>query len=70
MKIPTLAEARKFLVAAAGAIGAALTLGLLHGDAEHYATIAVAVITAIGTFVVPNATPAVPAAAPTPPVVS
>lgn len=53
-----LAEARKALVAVVGALGQALALGLLHGSAEHYASVAIAVATALGVHVVPNAAPA------------
>lgn len=56
-----IADVRKFLVAAVGAAGEAVSLGLLHGSAERWTTIGIGVATALLTYVVPNTpTPAAP----------
>lgn len=47
-------QIRKGLVAAAGVVGELLSLHLLHGTAETWATTAVGVLTVLGTFTVPN----------------
>lgn len=49
-----LLDARKGITAALGAVGEALTLGLLNGSAERWATAAIAVGTALGVYTVRN----------------
>ena len=57
MSIPkiNLAEFRKGIAAVVTVIGEALTLGLLHGTAQQWATIIVGVAGAAGVIGVPNA---------------
>lgn len=55
MKLPTLAEARKFIVAASGAVAEAVSLGVLHGSAEKWTTAVIGIVTALITYGVPNA---------------
>lgn len=61
-----LGEARKFVTALSGAAAEAISLGLLSGQAEHWVTGGLAVLTAFLVYLVPNdvpaalATPAVP----------
>lgn len=57
MKLPTLAECRKFLVALIGVAGNLLAAGLLHGNAEQSVIWAVSIATAVLVFLVPNADP-------------
>lgn len=47
-------SARKFTVAAAALAGDAIAAGLLHGTAERWATVLIAVAGAITTYAVPN----------------
>ena len=49
------ADARKALVALVAAAGELTALGVLHGTAQHYVTVAIAVLTAVGVYAVPNA---------------
>jgi hypothetical protein len=49
-----LAEVRKFLGALAGAAAVAVSAGLLSGDAERWATGAIAVATAFVVYLLPN----------------
>jgi hypothetical protein len=64
-----LASAKKFIAAAVGAVGEILTLGLLHGTAQHWATVLVGIASALAVYLVPNTpTPApVPSAKPAAP---
>ena len=55
----SVAEIRKFLVAAIGVAAEAVSSGLLSGTAAHVASAVIAVATAAGVYVVPNATKAV-----------
>lgn len=55
MKLPTLAEARKAAVAVCGVIVQAVALGVIHGQALHYAQLALSAATALGVWRVPNA---------------
>lgn len=57
----------KFLTAVAGAIGEAISAGLVHGQLLHWLTIAIAIATAAAVYLVPNTAPAVAPVAPTPP---
>lgn len=50
------ARIAKFLTALAGAAAQAVNLGLVSGDAQHWATILIGVLTAGAVFAVPNAT--------------
>lgn len=52
-----LAPYRKFLVALAGLLGQIVSVGLMSGNVQHYATIALAILTALGVHQVEN-TPA------------
>lgn len=56
-KLPSIGEVRKALVAISAFLGEALTLGLLHGSTQHWATAAIGLIGAVATYAVPNATP-------------
>ena len=47
--------ARKFVVAASGAVAQVIALGVLHGTALHDAQIALSVLTALGVYLTPNA---------------
>ena len=49
---------RKALVALAGVLGQALTLGMLHGTAANVAQLALAALTALGVYGVSNTEPA------------
>lgn len=53
-KIPSIGEVRKALVALSAFVGEALTLGVLHGSAQHLATVAIGLIGAVLTYLVPN----------------
>ena len=55
MKVPSPAEMRKFLAATSGAVGEAVSLGLLTGSAEKYVTGGIAVLTAVAVVLIPNA---------------
>lgn len=51
-----LAEVRKFLTAATGAVATAVSMGLVSGTAEHWITGVLAVAaTALAVYYVPNA---------------
>lgn len=50
-----IAEIRKTLVALAGLITQAVALGVLHGEALHWAQLVLAALTAAGVFLAPNA---------------
>jgi hypothetical protein len=50
------AEIRKTLVAAAGLLAQAISVGVLHGTALHYAQIIEAALTAVLVYQVPNGT--------------
>lgn len=50
-----IAKVRKFLVAALGVIALALSAGLVGGTARTVLTTVLAVATAAGVYVVPNA---------------
>lgn len=47
-------QARKFLVALAGAVAQVIELGLLHGSALHVAQAVSAFLTAVLVYHVPN----------------
>lgn len=64
MKIPSLAECRKFVAAASGAASEAVALGLLHGQAQQWVTGALAVATAALVYALPNGKPAAAAKQP------
>jgi hypothetical protein len=49
-----IAAVRKALIGAAGFLGSLLTQGALHGNAQVIATSAVAALTAMGVYLVPN----------------
>lgn len=49
-----LVDARKFLVAAAGVLAQAIEVGVLHGNALHWAQVASAGIAAALVYLVPN----------------
>ncbi|MDP9102185.1 MAG: hypothetical protein M3N21_08590 [Actinomycetota bacterium] len=72
MSAARLGEYRKGLVALVTLLGQILALGVLSGNALHYAQLALAVLTAVGVVLVPNdpprpSTPSVtPPAAPSP----
>lgn len=51
----TLAAVRKFLVAAVGMVGQVVAAGVLEGTALRVAQIVLAVATALGVYVTPNA---------------
>lgn len=53
-KVPSIGEIRKALVALSAFLGEALTLGLVHGTAQHWTTAAIGLIGAVLTFAVPN----------------
>lgn len=48
---------RKFIVALIGAIGVAVSDGLLPSSWGAYVTMAIAALTALGVYQVPNQTP-------------
>lgn len=54
MKLPKLAQVRKALVALAGAVAQVVALGVVHGQALHWATVVIAVATVLGVHQVPN----------------
>jgi uncharacterized membrane protein YdjX (TVP38/TMEM64 family) len=58
MKLPSIAEVRKFIAAAVGVLAEAVAFGFLHGALLHYAGIIIAAAAALGVYVVPNAQPA------------
>lgn len=62
MKLPTLPEIRKALVAVAGVLAQVIELGVLHGSVLHYAQVASGAVAAVLVYVVPNGRTAVPAA--------
>jgi hypothetical protein len=49
-----IASVRKAAVAVGGVVGQAVALGVLHGDALHWAQIVLAALTAVGVYQVPN----------------
>lgn len=53
-KIPSIGEVRKALVALSAVVGEALTLGVLHGSAQHWATVGIGLVGAVLTYVIPN----------------
>lgn len=55
MKLPSLAEARKFAVAAVAVAGEAVALGLLHGTVQNVAQLVIAAAAAAGVYAIPNA---------------
>jgi hypothetical protein len=61
-----IAEIAKFVTAVVGALGVALSAGILTGGTQQYVTIAVSVLTALGVFLVPNAAKAPKPLAPVP----
>lgn len=66
----SLAKVRKAVVAVAGAAAQLVALGLVPAAYLPYVSAGLAVLAAIGVYVVPNSTPvapAVPADVPTPP---
>lgn len=50
-----LAQCRKALVALGGALGEAVALGVLHGQAQTIAVLVLAGLTAAGVYQAPNA---------------
>lgn len=52
-----LSELRKALTAASGCVGVIAAQYATNGDVQHWTTIALAVLSAVGTWAVPN-TPA------------
>jgi hypothetical protein len=50
-----LAQSRKALVALGGALGEAVALGVLHGNAQTLAVLVLAGLTAAGVYQAPNA---------------
>jgi hypothetical protein len=44
----------KALVAVIGVLAQLVALGVLHGDALHYANVVIAVATALGVYHMPN----------------
>lgn len=58
-----LAEARKAATAVAGLVAMAVTAGVLHGRALDVAQAVLAIATAAGVYVVPNAGPTKPPSA-------
>lgn len=48
------AKARKAGVAVGGALAEIVALNVLHGPAQHYAEAALALLTALGVYRVPN----------------
>jgi hypothetical protein len=57
IKLPkiNLAEARKAVVAAVGAVAELVSLGVLHGTALTVATSIISIATAVGVYRTPNA---------------
>lgn len=55
MKLPSFAEVRKGAAAAAGLIAEAVTLGVVPEADQKWSTLAIAVLTAVSVFVIPNA---------------
>lgn len=53
-KLPSVGEIRKALVGLSAVLGEALALGLLHGSAQHYATVGIGLVGAALTYLVPN----------------
>lgn len=49
-------EFRKAQVALAGVVGQVVAAGVLHGTAQAWAQIVLAVVTAAGVYAVPNTT--------------
>jgi ABC-type lipoprotein release transport system permease subunit len=54
MKLPSLADVRKALVAIVGVAALLVSAGVLHGTAETIANTILAVATAVGVYVTPN----------------
>lgn len=53
----TITRYRKGITAAAGALAQVVSFGFLNGTALHVASVALAVLTALGVVAVPNARP-------------
>ena len=51
----TLAKYRKLIAALVGAVAVAISEGVIKGSAETACTIAIAFLTALGVYTVPNA---------------
>jgi hypothetical protein len=58
--------ARKFLVALSALVAEAITLGLLSGDAQKWATGAIALAGTFLVYLIPNEHPTVPVPVPAP----
>jgi hypothetical protein len=56
MTAARLKEIRKALVALGGALGEALSLGVLHGTVQSVAVVVLGALTALGVYHAPNAT--------------
>lgn len=57
MKLPSLAELRKTLVAVLGVAATLLAAGLIPPPAAHIVSIVLAAATALGVYAVPNGRP-------------
>lgn len=60
VKVPSLGEIRKALIAAGGLLAQVVELGVLHGTALHVAQILSGAISSVLVYVIPNDTPAKP----------
>jgi hypothetical protein len=54
IKLPKPAEMRKAIVAVVGVVAQAIALGILSGDALHWAQVIVALATAVGVYGIRN----------------
>jgi uncharacterized membrane protein len=67
MKLPTLAEIRKTVVAIVGLVALLAASGTLSGTAKSIVDAVLAVATALGVYVTPNGSAAKPVAPPAAP---
>jgi hypothetical protein len=58
--VTSLAQYRKFAVAAAGAIAGIVSLNLAHGTLQTWLVGLLAAASALGVYATPNATPSLP----------